>query len=210
MNLIHRLVVQSAVLISFTLSALWFLVVPAEATQQAVPGPGLQNGQQSEKSREPQPQGVQATDALSPGAVDGCHADPGYPADILQWCDLITEYAIANGLPADLIAAVVLLESGGQPLAYSRSGAVGLMQVMPRDGIAASFDCINGPCFASRPSIAELQDPRFNIAYGSQMLASLIQKHGNVRDALKAYGPMDVGYSYADRVMAIWAQHESP
>jgi hypothetical protein len=35
------------------------------------------------------------------------------------------------------------------------------------------------------------------------MLAGLIQRFGNVRDALKAYGPKDVGYYYADIVLNI-------
>ena len=73
---------------------------------------------------------------------------------------------------------------------------------MPR-----SFECINGPCFASRPTIEELQDPRFNIEYGTRMLANLIAKLGSPREALKAYGPMDVDYSYADRVLAIYENY---
>ena len=81
-------------------------------------------------------------------------------------------------LPPNLIAAVILQESGGDATAYSSSGAVGLMQVMPRDGIAASFECINGPCFASRPTIEELQDPRFNIEYGTRMLARFNRQTG--------------------------------
>jgi hypothetical protein len=78
---------------------------------------------------------------------------------------------------------------------------------MPRDGISASFECINGPCFASRPTIEELQDPGFNVEYGSQMLAGLFTRLDNMREALKAYGPMDVGYSYADRVLAIYENY---
>jgi hypothetical protein len=31
----------------------------------------------------------------------------------------------------------------------------------------------------------------------------LFSRFGNMRDALKSYGPMDVGYSYADKVLAI-------
>lgn len=97
----------------------------------------------------------------------------------------------------------MLQESAGKADAYSKSGAVGLMQVMPRDGKAATFMCINGPCFADRPSSQELFDPEFNIAYGTRMLADLIRRFGNVRDALKAYGPKDVGYYYADIVLNI-------
>jgi len=98
----------------------------------------------------------------------------------------------------------MLQESGGNSNAYSHSGAVGLMQVMPRDGIAASFICANGPCFSNRPSSDELFDPTFNIQYGVRMLAGLVSKHGNIRDALYAYGPMDVGYTYADKIISIY------
>lgn len=92
-------------------------------------------------------------------------------------------------------------------MAYSRSGAVGLMQVMPRDGLAAKFQCVNGPCFASRPTRAELEDPAFNIEYGTRMLAGLYQRLESWRDALRSYGPMDVGYSYADKVLAIYERY---
>ena len=101
----------------------------------------------------------------------------------------------------------MLQESGGDSSAYSVSGAVGLMQVMPRDGIAAEFECINGPCFASRPTIEELLEPDFNVEYGSQMLSGLVARQGSFREALKAYGPMDVDYSYADRVLSIYENY---
>jgi soluble lytic murein transglycosylase-like protein len=83
------------------------------------------------------------------------------------------------------------------------------MQVMPRDGIAARFECPNGPCFAKRPTIQELQQPGFNVEYGTRMLAGLIERHGEIRPALKSYGPMDVGFSYADKVLAIWDRYGS-
>ena len=133
-----------------------------------------------------------------------CLVSGNYPESIRQWCKLITEYSKKNKLDPDLIAALIWQESGGNPVAYSRSGAVGLMQVMPKDGIAATFQCKNGPCFASRPSIKELQDPKFNIKYGTGMLAGLVNRHGSVREALKYYGPMNVGYYYADKVIGIF------
>jgi soluble lytic murein transglycosylase-like protein len=116
-------------------------------------------------------------------------------------------FATQAELPPDLVAAVILQESGGDASAYSTSGAVGLMQVMPRDGLAAEFTCINGPCFASRPTVEELQEPGYNVEYGTKMLAGLITKLGSLRDALKAYGPMDMDYSYADRVLAIYENY---
>lgn len=137
-----------------------------------------------------------------------CTLPTRYPQAIRRWCDLIQQEAKKNGIEARLIAAVMLQESGGNPQAYSKSGAVGLMQVMPRDGLAASFQCKNGPCFAARPSMAELYDPAFNVNYGARMLSGLIKKQGSVRDALKAYGPMDVGYYYADKVLAIYNNYK--
>jgi soluble lytic murein transglycosylase-like protein len=136
-----------------------------------------------------------------------CAVSHKFPQRVMQWCEMITAIAAQAELPPNLIASVILQESGGNATAYSRSGAVGLMQVMPRDGIAAGFDCINGPCFASRPTIEELQDPGFNIEFGSRMLSGLIAKTGNPREALKAYGPMDVDYSYADKVLAIYENY---
>jgi soluble lytic murein transglycosylase-like protein len=138
-----------------------------------------------------------------------CQVSPRYPAKVTQWCDLITDYATKHNLDPDLIAALVWLESGGNELAYSRSGAVGLMQVMPRDGLAASFMCVNGPCFKDRPTTNELRDPEFNIAYGTRFLAGLIQKRGNLREALKSYGPMDAGYTYSDKVLSIFNRYKS-
>jgi len=108
-----------------------------------------------------------------------CEVSQNYPQKILRWCDLITRYA----------------------------GAVGLMQVMPRDGLAASFMCVNGPCFANRPTISELEDPEFNVKYGTRMLAGLLNKYSNFRDALKAYGPKDVGYYYADIVLGHYQRY---
>jgi len=133
-----------------------------------------------------------------------CSISSRFPEKVRRWCDLIERYATEYGLDPNLIAAVILQESGGNPEAYSKSGAVGLMQVMPRDGIAANFMCKNGPCFASRPSMEELFDPEFNIAYGTRMLAGLIQRTGDIREALRAYGPINVGYYYADIVLRIY------
>ncbi len=138
-----------------------------------------------------------------------CLISSGFPAGVRQWCTQIMRHASKNNLDPNLIAAVIWQESGGNPSAYSKSGAVGLMQVMPRDGIAASFQCINGPCFTNRPSISELEKPNFNIKYGTGMIAGLLQKYGSMREALKYYGPMNVGYYYADKVISIYQANNS-
>jgi len=145
----------------------------------------------------------------SSGEPQKCVLHPRYPAGVRQWCNQIMRHASKNNLDPNLIAAVIWQESGGNPSAYSKSGAVGLMQVMPRDGIAASFQCINGPCFTNRPSISELEKPNFNIKYGTGMIAGLLQKYGSMREALKYYGPMNVGYYYADKIINIYQANNS-
>ncbi len=202
MNTTHRLVVQSAVLGSLFISVFGFLVVPAKATiqretPQQVPA---KDGQDLDSPK-------QKLQLQVPAGPNACGLDTQLPDVVYRWCDLILEQAGNTGLDPDLVAAVILVESAGNPHAYSHSGAVGLMQVMPRDGLAAAFQCINGPCFTSRPSRRELEDPVFNVTYGSRMLAGLIHKYGDVRKALKAYGPMDVGYAYADKVLGVWERY---
>jgi hypothetical protein len=131
-----------------------------------------------------------------------------YPQSILQWSDIIADASQQHGLDPNLIAAIILEESNGDSQAYSRSGAVGLMQVMPRDGIAASFMCVNGPCFTNRPSMQELFDPHFNIQYGAEMIGGLLNKYGDLREALKSYGPKDIGYQYADQVLNTYSIYQ--
>ncbi len=138
----------------------------------------------------------------------GCSLSSSYPSSVTQWCSLIDKYAQAQNLDPNLVAAVIFEESGGNPQAYSSSGAVGLMQIMPRDGLAASFTCGSNPCFSSRPSMNELYDPESNISYGTRMLGSLYNKYGNLRDALLAYGPTGMGYSYADIVLGIYDRYK--
>jgi hypothetical protein len=151
------------------------------------------------------PEATNDLSAANPFSND-CQVSTSFPDSVRQWCSLITNYALQRSLDPNLLAALIFQESGGNPDAYSHSGAVGLMQVMPRDGLASEFMCPNGPCFQSRPSTAELKDPEFNISYGTKMLAGLIRKYGDVREALKSYGPMDVGYYYSDKVLGIY-QH---
>ncbi len=140
--------------------------------------------------------------------LNDCAIPASYPDKILQWCQPIMQYSTYYGLDPKLIAAVMLQESGGNPDAYSKSGAVGLMQVMPKDGLAADFMCANGPCFSARPGMEELFDANFNIDFGVMMLSGLISKFGDVREALRAYGPMDSGYYYADLVLTIYENYQ--
>ncbi len=162
------------------------------------------SGNEAQGQVQDQAQSNQPAEQAKPKAETGaCSLSKSYPDAVLRWCGLIVQYATENNLDPNMLAAVMLQESGGNPNAYSKSGAVGLLQVMPNDGLAANFTCVNGPCFSSRPSTTELYDPAFNISYGARMLADLIQKYGDIREALHAYGPINMGYRYADIVIGI-------
>jgi len=123
---------------------------------------------------------------------------------VLSYCSEITNASEQYEVDPKVIAAIILMESGGDASAISTSGAVGLMQIMPSDGIASTYSCINGPCFADRPKTDELLNPEFNINFGTNILKEYVSAYGNLREALYHYGPMDVGYEgYADVIISL-------
>ncbi|MEJ2599676.1 MAG: transglycosylase SLT domain-containing protein, partial [Anaerolineales bacterium] len=161
MNLGPRLVIPGTLICS-TLLAILLLIVSAGTSYP----PPIQAMAAQASTSTPQPlnSGSDGNGASVPAQDNSTSDNPGgacqvsgrFPGSILQWCSLITTYATKHGLDPDLVAALIWQESGGKPQAISRSGAVGLMQVMPRDGRAASFMCANGPCFSSRPTTNQL------------------------------------------------------
>ncbi len=128
-----------------------------------------------------------------------------WPPEIQQWGGLITPVANQYQIDPDLIAAIMFYESGGKSDVISRSGAVGLMQVMSRD-----TSSVMPHLFKNRPTSAELKNPEFNIRWGVHYLAILYHYWGeNWREALYHYGPIDVGYSYSDFVLNLYAQSKN-
>jgi hypothetical protein len=86
----------------------------------------------------------------------------------------IQEAATIHGLPAALIRAVIQTESRFNPLAVSRVGAQGLMQLMPDT--------------ARHVGIENPFDPRENILGGTKYLRSLLERfNGNTAKAVAAY-----------------------
>jgi hypothetical protein len=140
-----------------------------------------------------------------------CRVSREFPSSVTRWCNQIRAACEESGLPDDLVAALIWHESGGNPQAVSASGAVGLMQVMPSDWLSTSFLCQGKPCFQDRPASADLRDPAFNIRYGAQLLAGYVDYYGgDLRRALKTYGPLDTGYTYADTILSLYRQYGSP
>jgi len=86
----------------------------------------------------------------------------------------IREIAARHGVDADLVEAVIRVESAFNPRAVSNKGAQGLMQLMPRT--------------ASALGVRNVFDPYQNIEGGVRHLRYLLDRYpGNVPLALAAY-----------------------
>lgn len=91
-----------------------------------------------------------------------------------QYDSIIEKAAQAASLEANLLRAVIVVESGFNSRAVSKRGAVGLMQLMPAT--------------ASRFGVSNPFDPRENVHAGARYLKFLIDRFGHdVRLALAAY-----------------------
>lgn len=123
---------------------------------------------------------VQAASSASNeiSSLNTCELNEQYPASILQWCDLITQHADENGLPPSLIAALIWQESGGNPLAYSASGAVGLMQVMPLMALLQAFCASMVPALPAAQPRQSLRIPNLisNMAHACLLVCSHVIK----------------------------------
>ena len=68
--------------------------------------------------------------------MQATYSVPDALAQTVPWLQHITEAARAYGVDAHLLQAVMKVESNFDPFVVSRSGAVGLMQIMPQIGRA--------------------------------------------------------------------------
>ena len=88
--------------------------------------------------------------------------------------EIYAEASVTYGVPVDLLKAMTKQESNFNPNATSRSGAQGLMQLMP--GTAAGLGVTNA------------YDPYQNIMGGAKYIRQMLDKYnGNVSLALAAY-----------------------
>ena len=87
---------------------------------------------------------------------------------------IVEEAARKYGVEPPLIMAVIQAESAGDPSAVSRSGAQGLMQLMPKT--------------AAEMGASDSFDPAQNIMAGTRYLRQLLDRYqGDVKLALAAY-----------------------
>ena len=114
--------------------------------------------------------------ALSPRDLteSGDRYNPSLMARATRYDAIIETAASSNAVEANLLRAVIVVESGFNSHAVSKRGAVGLMQLMPAT--------------ASRFGVSNLYDPRQNVRAGARYLKFLMDRFGqNVRLALAAY-----------------------
>ena len=100
----------------------------------------------------------------------------------LAYEHVVVGHARNYDLDPALLAAVIYKESKFDPDARSRSGAIGLMQLLPdtAKGIALHT---GGREFV----VSDLYDPEINVRYGAFYLRRLLRKYGDDRLALAAY-----------------------
>lgn len=139
---------------------------------------------------------------------------PALRADLQQlrsrYAGYVREAALASDVEPALIHAVISAESGYNPAAQSRKGALGLMQLMPET--------------ARRYRVANPLDPAQNILGGARYLRDLLSLfHNDLRlviaaynageDAVLRYGnrvpPYAETAAYVPRVMAYYSRYRS-
>lgn len=139
---------------------------------------------------------VTAARRVLPSAPAG--AAPGgwatrLPAEGRRYARAIEQAAAAAGLDPQLVAAVAWVESGFNPGAVSRAGALGLMQLMPATARGLGVDPL---------------DPAQNLAGGARYLAAQLERFGGrLEVALAAY---NAGPAAAARAGGIPPNGETP
>lgn len=96
---------------------------------------------------------------------------------------LLREAEAATGVDAELLKAVITVESGYRGDSVSPRGAVGLMQITP----VTAGRYLSRSEVAARSIEEHLRDPRSNILIGARMLADLWRRFGGVDLALAAW-----------------------
>ncbi len=121
-------------------------------------------------------------------------AEPGWWVRLwypLKYEAIVRGHAHNYRLDPALLAAVIYQESKFRPAVKSKSGAIGLMQLLPdtAKGIAIHTG-------GSRFRVSDLYNPEINVRYGAWYLRHLLDKYDDERTALAAY---NAGQQNVDR-----------
>ena len=97
--------------------------------------------------------------------IDTSHLRPGTVSKSIEpWRAYISYYASLYKVDPDLVSAIVYAESKGDPFRISRTGALGLMQIMPSTANYLGFE--------------DVLEPEENISAGVKYIAWLINIYG--------------------------------
>ena len=109
----------------------------------------------------------------------------------LRYEQIVRGHARNYDLDPALLAAVIYQESKFKADARSKSGAIGLMQLLPdtAEGIAVHTG-------GTRFVVSDLYNPEINVRYGAWYLHHLMAKYRDERTALAAY---NAGQENVDR-----------
>jgi soluble lytic murein transglycosylase-like protein len=96
---------------------------------------------------------------------------------------VLREAARETGVDAELLKAIIAVESGYRNDLKSPRGAIGLMQITPAtaDRYASKAER------QAKPAEKRLLDPRHNVHIGARMLADLNRRYGGIDVALAAW-----------------------
>jgi hypothetical protein len=106
--------------------------------------------------------------------IGGVQAEGAY-TNVMRWQALIDTAAKEHNVPSALIAAIMAVESSGNPNAVSPAGAQGLMQIMPSE--------------LTRLGVPQDHwlDPAANIDAGARYLAESLSSGASIEDAAARY-----------------------
>ena len=108
--------------------------------------------------------------------------------------EMIDDIAVRSGVDPNIVKAIIMEESGGNPNAIGDNGeSIGLMQIQPKHHKKRMEEL----------GIVSLFDPQENVILGCAILSDLYDKYGNYEDALSVYnsGNTEDGKAYAERIL---------
>jgi hypothetical protein len=159
-----RVIQSSSVVVAQTTSVPAVIPTPAGpevfSPPEVFPGPEVVSGPVDR----PVPK---ATSSPPPGL------NPAIYGRLNTYNHLIERYSRMNGVDANLIRALIYVESSGDPTAQSAMGAQGLMQLMPAT--------------AEDMGVSNPLDPAQNIFGGARYIGELMERYDHVDLALWAY-----------------------
>ncbi len=116
------------------------------------------------------PTQTSASPVVQPATIAPSGLSPIFTREVQYWGNHILRWANASSLDPNLVATVMQIESCGDPRALSRSGAMGLFQVMPfhfqygENGFDTETNALRGVNYLARSLQTASGDPRLALA----------------------------------------------